>query len=265
VVVGVLHPGEMGSALASLLRELGATVLWASEGRSAATAERAAQAGLVDAGSAVALARQSDLILSVCPPHAAVALAESVRGFDGVYLDANAVSPATARSLGAVLGRLVDGGIVGPAPRGPGTTRLYLSGPEAPLVADLFAGTVLETPVVSDRVGDASAVKMAYAAWTKGTTALLLSIRALARAEGIEKPLLAEWAVSQPALEERSTRSARVAGAKGWRWVGEMEEIASTFAAAGLPLGFHEAAAEIFRRAPRLDGATLDDVLARLE
>jgi 3-hydroxyisobutyrate dehydrogenase-like beta-hydroxyacid dehydrogenase len=241
--VGVLHPGEMGSALASLLRERGMTVLWASEGRSAATAERAA--ALEDAGTAVELAAHSDVIVSVCPPHAALEVAATVPGFGGLYVDANAISPATVRS---VPGRVVDGGIVGPPPRMPGTTRLYLSGPDAAGVAELFAGTALETPIVSDRVGDASAVKMAYAAWTKGTAALVLAIRELARAEGVEETLLVEWGRSQPQLEGISARAARSAGAKGWRWVGEMEEIASTFAAAGLPAGFHEAAAEIFRR-----------------
>jgi 3-hydroxyisobutyrate dehydrogenase-like beta-hydroxyacid dehydrogenase len=241
--VGVLHPGEMGSALASLLSVRGAAVLWASEGRSAATAERAR--ALDDAETVEELARRSDVILSVCPPHAAREVAESVRGFDGLYVDANAVSPATARSLP---GRVVDGGIVGPPPHSAGTTRLFLSGPDAGAVAELFAGTALETPVVSDRVGDASAVKIAYAAWTKGTSALLLAIRELARAEEVEPTLLAEWARSQPQLEAASARAARSAAAKGWRWVGEMEEIAATFAAAGLPSGFHEAAAEIFRR-----------------
>jgi 3-hydroxyisobutyrate dehydrogenase-like beta-hydroxyacid dehydrogenase len=243
VVVGVLHPGEMGSAIAALLRRRGLDVLWASAGRSSATAERARD--LDDAGTVRELARRADVILSVIPPHAALEVAQSVGDFEGLYVDANAVSPATARTLP---GRVVDGGIVGPPPREPGTTRLYLSGPDAGTVSELFAGTALETPVVSDRVGDASAVKMAYAAWTKGTAALLLAIRELARVEGIESTLLAEWARSQPHLEAASARGARSAQAKGWRWVGEMEEIAATFAAAGLPSGFHEAAAEIFAR-----------------
>ena len=88
---------------------------------------------------------------------------------------------------------------------------------------------------------------MAYAAWTKGSAALLLAIRALARAEDVEPALLDEWRLSQPELEDQSQRAARAAAAKGWRWVGEMEEIAATFAAAGLPDGFHLAAAEVFR------------------
>src|ERR1035441_6817952 len=97
------------------------------------------------------------------------------------------------------------------------------------------------------RGGAASAVKMAYASWTKGSAALLLAARALARAEGVEDVLLAEWGLSQHGLEARSDGAARSAAAKGWRWVAEMEEIAATMAAAGLPAGFHQAAAEIYR------------------
>jgi hypothetical protein len=98
-----------------------------------------------------------------------------------------------------------------------------------------------------DEVGAASAVKMAYASWTKGSAALLLAARALARAQGVEDVLLAEWGISQPGLEERSDRAARSAAAKGWRWTAEMEEIAASMTAAGLPAGFHLAAAEIYR------------------
>jgi hypothetical protein len=98
-----------------------------------------------------------------------------------------------------------------------------------------------------DGAGAASAVKMAYASWTKGSAALLLAARALARAEGVEDALLAEWAISQPGLEKRSAGAAGSAAAKGWRWVAEMEEIAASMAADGLPAGFHQAAAEVYR------------------
>jgi 3-hydroxyisobutyrate dehydrogenase-like beta-hydroxyacid dehydrogenase len=243
MVVGVLHPGEMGSALGACLRH---EVLWASEGRSAETARRAL--GFEDVGSAAELARRADVLLSVCPPHAAREVAASLTGFVGLYVDANAIAPATAREIATGFEHFVDGGLVGPAPRTEGTTRLYLSGPEAPLVAELFAGTIVDARVVSDRIGDASAVKMVYAAWTKGSAALLLAVREAARATGVEDTLLEEWRISVPQLEERWERARRAAEAKGWRWVGEMEEIAATFAAAGLPSGFHEAAAEIFRR-----------------
>src|SRR3954452_24873810 len=238
----------MGAAIGAALRRQGRRVLWASEGRSAATVERAGAAGLEDAGSVSELMGASDVVFSVCPPHAALDVARSAGDFRGIYLDANAISPATAKEIdGAVGGELVDGGIIGPPPRHAGTTRLYLSGPAAAAIAELFRGSAVDARALSDEIGTASALKMAYAAWSKGTAALLLAIRDLARADGIEAALLAEWELSQPELLERSRRAARSAEAKAWRWVAEMEEIAATFHAAGLPGGFHEAAAEVYR------------------
>jgi 3-hydroxyisobutyrate dehydrogenase-like beta-hydroxyacid dehydrogenase len=250
MTIGLVHPGEMGAAVGATLRAGGQTVLWASTGRSAMTAVRAEEAGLEDVATSEELGRRSDIILSLCPPYAAVDIARSFAGFAGVYVDANAVSPATARRIAGLVGRYVDGGIVGPPPRKPETTRLYLSGAEAPLVAGMFTGTTVDARVVSEDPGAASAVKMAFAAWTKGTSALLLAIRAVARAEGVEETLLEEWRMSLPHLPEQSIAAARSALGKGWRWVGEMNEIAETFLAAGLPDGFHRAAAEIYRRSP---------------
>ena len=248
--IGLLHPGEMGAALGHALRRRGHVVLWTSAGRSGATARRADDAGLIDAGTLEQLAERSDVILSVCPPHAAVEVAASVASASALYVDANAIAPATARAIAAERdsSRFVDAGIIGPPPRDRGTTRLYLSGREAAAVAGLFEGTPVDARVVSDEVGHASAVKMTYAAWTKGTAALLLAIRAVAEAEGVGDPLMAEWQLSLPQLPEAVDRAARSAAAKGWRWVGEMEEIAATFATAGQPDGFHRAAAEIYRR-----------------
>ena len=252
--VGLLHPGQMGAAVGAVLRSRGDRVVWASEGRSAETRQRAEEAGLEDAGSVEELVRRSDVILSVCPPQAALEVAGAVAGFRGVFVDANAIAPGTAREVEAVIaaggGDCVDGGIVGAPPRAAGTTRLYLSGPEAESVARLFTGSVVDARVLPGEVGTASALKMTYAAWTKGTAALLLAIGELARAEGVEPALHEEWRISLPDLPERSQRAARSAHAKGWRWVGEMEEIATTFAAAGLPDGFHRAAAEVFRTLP---------------
>src|SRR4051812_21098374 len=147
-VIGLVHPGEMGAAIGATLRARGHDVLWASEGRSAATAQRAA--GFEDAGTLARLAARAEVILSVCPPHAARDVARSVPGFDGVYVDANAVSPETARELAGDVPRFVDGGIVGPPPHSAGDTRLYLSGAEAPPVAELFDGTTLAARVLSD-------------------------------------------------------------------------------------------------------------------
>jgi len=263
VTVGLLHPGEMGAALGAVLRADGTEVLWAAAGRGPLTAGRARRAGLRDIGSVEELARLSDVILSVCPPHAARDVARAVAGFEGLFVDANAVSPGTSRQIGEVIeatgADYVDGGIVGPPPSGGRTARLYLAGRSAATVARLFAGTPVQAHVISERIGAASALKMTYAAWTKGTAALLLAIRALARAEDVEAVLLDEWRDSLPELSAASLRAARSAAAKGWRWVGEMEEIAATFAADDLPGGFHLAAAEVFRRSPRLEAADPDE------
>lgn len=247
-VVGILHPGEMGAAVAAALRGRHETVLWASAGRSEATAARAREAELEDAGDVGELCRRCDVLLSICPPHAAPEVAREAGGFSGVYVDANAVAPETARTIAGLHGRFVDGGIVGPPPLGPGSTRLYLSGAEAREVAELFAGTAVDARVISAEPGAASALKAAYAGWTKGSAALLLTQRSLARAEGVEDVLLEEWRLSQPELEEESVSAERSARRKGWRWVGEMHEIARSLGAQELPTGFHEAAAEVFRR-----------------
>jgi 3-hydroxyisobutyrate dehydrogenase-like beta-hydroxyacid dehydrogenase len=254
-VIGVLHPGEMGAAVGACLSQRGLTVLWASDGRSGATAARAAADGMRDAGTVGEMSGRADVILSVCPPGAAIDVARSVVGFGGIYVDANAVSPGTAREIARMVeaggASYVDGGIIGAPPRSEGDSRLYLSGQRAAEVGELFAGTALEARVMGDEPGAASAVKMAYAAWTKGTAALILAIRALAHAEAVEDTLLAEWEQSQPTLAARSHSAARSAAGKGWRWVAEMEEIAATMAAAGLPPGFHQAAAAIYTRIPR--------------
>jgi 3-hydroxyisobutyrate dehydrogenase-like beta-hydroxyacid dehydrogenase len=241
VIVGLVHPGEMGAALGDALCAGGHEVVWASEGRSSETRARAG--AFRDVGTIGALAGESEVLVSVCPPHAALDVAAAVDGFAGLYVDANAISPASSREVAALHPRYVDGGIVGQPPREPGTTRLYLSGEESPLVAGLFAGTVVGTRLVAD----ASALKMAYAAWSKGTAALLLAIRDVARANGVWDDLQAEWRESAPELPGRLAAAERSAAAKGWRWVGEMEEIADTFAAAGAPDGFHRAAAEVYR------------------
>lgn len=264
--VGLLHPGEMGSAVGRALREVGHTVLWASAGRTAATAERARSAGFEDCGESRELAGRSEVILSICPPGAAVGVARRVPAFDGIYVDANAISPATSCSIEELFKRYVDGAIIGPPPTNRGTTRFYVSGVEADAIAELFAATIIEPVAVSKSPGSASAVKVTYSAWTKGTAALALAIRALARAEGVEQPLLDEWERSLPELRERSESAARSAQRYGWRWSAEMKEIADTFAAAGLPDGFHRAAAEVYQRSPREPTAfdALEGVLSSL-
>jgi uncharacterized protein DUF1932 len=227
VKVALLHPGEMGAAVGA---RIDAEVICALDGRSDETRARAT--AFRDVGSLDALLAEADVVLSICPPHAALEVARACEGFAGTYVDANAISPMHAREIAALHPRFVDGSIIGNPPE----PTLYLSGDEAGHVARLFT---LPTRVVSD----ASAVKMVYAAWTKGTAAMLLAIRDTARHFGVED----EWKLAAPELLERLDRAESSAAKKGWRWVGEMEEIADTFAAAGEPDGFHRAAAEVYR------------------
>src|SRR4029077_9906611 len=141
ITIGLLHPGEMGAAVGKCLAGAGHRVLWVPEGRGAATKERAEAAGLTGVALAEIVTR-SDVIVSVCPPHVARDVARQVAGFRGLYLDANAISPANAGEVAAIVAAggagYVDGGIIGPPPVAPGLTRLYLSGPRAPEVQALF-------------------------------------------------------------------------------------------------------------------------------
>ena len=270
MTVGLLHPGAMGVTVGAECR---ADVVWCSDGRSTATAARAAAAGLVDVGTLADLVEQSDVIVSVCPPGEALAVADSVAalGFDGVYVDANAIAPATARAVGERFERFVDGGIIGPPAVRAGITRLYLSGDETTEVeeiAGLWDGSLLDARPIDGGPGAASALKIAYATWTKVSSAMLLAVRALARAEGVEEALLDEWAISQPGTTERSEATAQMTAFKAWRFDGEMAEIAATFAANDLPPGFGEAARDIFGRMARfkdVDDATLDHVLDAID
>ena len=252
--IALFNPGNMGATIGAAAATSGARVVWASHERSKATQERAKQAGLVDVVSLADAIRASDVVLSVCPPHAALEVARSVaeHNFSGIYVDANAVSRATAERIGEIVTKagasFVDGGIIGSPVKRAGTTRLYLSGPRAPEVAGLFSASMLAARAIGEKPGAASALKMAYAAWSKCTDALVLAVRALAATEGVDKALLEEWAISQPDLERRCIQAAAVAAPKAWRYAGEMREIAATFEAAGLPTGFHNAAAEICGR-----------------
>lgn len=275
--VALLHPGKMGVTIGAAAATSGARVVWASHRRSDATRERAKKAGLVDVETLSNAVRESDIILSVCPPHAALELARAVaeRHFTGVYVDANAVNRATAEEIGDTLvtagASFVDGGIIGSPVERSGTTRLYLAGSRAAEVARLFAASMLEARVIGEIPGAASALKLAYAAWTKCTDALLLAIRAYATIEEVDQALLDEWRGSQPQLERRCLQAAEVATPKAWRYVGEMEQIAATFETAGLPAGFHAAAADIFARLasfkdvtnPPLTVATVVDALRK--
>jgi 3-hydroxyisobutyrate dehydrogenase-like beta-hydroxyacid dehydrogenase len=246
--IGILHPGEMGTAVGRSLVDTGHEVVWTGEGRSEQTRRRAGEAGFRLASGLSDLTARCQFIFSICPPHAAVEVASVLHDFSGIFIDANAIAPETSLRISDAVGdHYVDGSIIGPPPREFGTTRLYLSGPHADEVAALFAGARTEARVLDQASRTAaSALKMTFAAWTKGSAALLIATSEVAHALGVAEALEAEWVLSQPGLTDRLRSALRSASTKGWRWEGEMYEIAKTFQAVGLPNGFHEASAAVF-------------------
>ena len=272
--LGVLHPGNMGISVAASAQNSGCEVHWASEGRSAQTHERAEKFGLHDATTLGSLCQICSVLVSVCPPHAAEDVSDQVlsHGFTGLYLDANAISPRRAERIGermmAAGVTFVDGGIVGGPAWEPGETWLYLSGAGAETVADCFSAGPLETAVIGEAIGKASALKMCYAAWTKGSTALLCAVLATADAFGVWEELEQQWERDWDGFAAQAVSRARRVTAKAWRFAGEMDEISSTFDQAGLPGEFHAAAAMLYRRLAHFKDApaqpSLEEVLAAL-
>lgn len=272
--IGILHPGEMGVSIAAAAQNSGHTVYWASEGRSPQTQARAGKVGLRDAGSLAALCAACSVIVSVCPPDAAEALAESVlaQGFKGLYVDANAIAPQRAQRIGQAMSTagalFVDGGIIGGPAWKAGTTWLHLSGEDAPRAAACFSAGPLEIRIVGEEIGKASALKMCYAAYTKGTTALLSAILAASEALSVREALEQQWSHDGADFAGQTRQRVRRVTAKAWRFAGEMDEIAATFREAGLPGAFHEAAAEVYRRMAGFKDApetpSLEEVLAAL-
>src|SRR5574337_1062591 len=205
-IVTLLHPGEMGAAVGRQAVSGGATVRWAGAGRSAATRKRAADAGLEEHAELAAALDGTDVVLSICPPAHAEEVAGAVAGYTGIYVEGNAIAPARTRRIAALLpgAQVVDGGIIGAPPYHRGTTRLYLSG-NADRIPDLFDGTALEVVTLPGGIGQASALKMAYASYQKASRVLA--------------------ALDQ--FPEVAT--------KAWRWAPEMREVADTLRAAALP------------------------------
>ena len=194
--IGLLHPGAMGASVGAAATGNGHTVLWASRGRSGATGERAHKGGLQELATVPQVLETSAILLSVCPPHAAEAVATEVAecGFAGLYVDCNAISPERTRGIQRIVEKggaaYIDGGIIGgPAWSCEAGTSLYLSGARAKEVAACFADSPLSAPVISERIGAASAIKMGYAAFTKGSTALLTAILGMVEREGVRADL----------------------------------------------------------------------------
>jgi 3-hydroxyisobutyrate dehydrogenase-like beta-hydroxyacid dehydrogenase len=265
----------MGAEVGRQIVASGTPVLWLPQGRGEATRRRAESAGLRAAEGLGELAESCWLIVSVCPPAAAPDVAERVAasGFTGVYAEANAISPRHARRIadlvGAAGGTVVDGGIVGPPPRSSGTTRLYLSGPDAAVerVRAVFDGTFLEPVVMSGGVGRASALKLAFASYNKLTYALAAQACALADGHGVLDELLALAHEKLPHTPLGQTGQLLSAGPRAWRWVPEMGEIAEACAAADVSDELVGAASALFARWESYkdaEGLTLDQLIAAL-
>ncbi|HEY2383789.1 MAG TPA: DUF1932 domain-containing protein [Terriglobia bacterium] len=273
-LVGILHPGEMGISIAASAKNSGCDVYWASQGRSASTRERVAKVGLHEAATVAELCGKCGIVISVCPPHAAEDVANEVirSGFRGLFVDANAIAPQRTEKIAEAMTKadvaFVDGGIIGFPAWKPHTTCLYLSGPRSDEAALCFSAGPLDTKVLGDQIGKASALKMCYAANTKGTVALLAAIVATAENLGVREALFEQWKHDDPALPGQVEKRIQANAPKAWRFVGEMEEISRTFHAAGTPGEFHAGAADIYARLARFKDAktppALEDILAAL-
>lgn len=254
--IAILMPGDMGHAVGRALREHGHDVITCLAGRGEHSRALAAQAGLRDVPGLKEIVEQAKLILSILPPAAAPGLAQSVAdqmaatGKTPIYADCNAISPETAIGIGKVItgagAAFIDAGIIGAPPgRGAGP-RFYVSGPDHTLMQPLD-GKGFQVIGMGPDVGQASAIKMTYAGLTKGTWTLHTAVLLAAERLGVTDALLKEFEHSQaPALAAMRARVPFLP-ADSARWVGEMEEIAKTFADAGVTPGFHKGAAEIFR------------------
>jgi len=254
--VGIISPGDMGSAIGETLAKNGARVVVALDDRSERTKTLAAEAGLENVGSVERLVAEASHVLSVMVPSEAVSAAELVAqalqstGASPIYADLNAISPGTTRWVGEIVeeagARFVDGGILGPPPRGSRYPRIYLSGAHAQDVAVLEEhGLVM--PVIGDQIGQASGLKMCYASMTKGIQALGTEFLVTARLLGLDEHLRKEMEDGHSALRQWLARSLLIMPPKAFRWVGEMEEIAATYEEVGLTPRMLLGAADMYR------------------
>lgn len=256
-VIAVLMPGDMGYAMGRVLAAHGYDAITCLDGRSERTKALALSIGLKDAGSLDAVVEAASLVLSILPPAAALGQAENVAqamnrtGAKPVYVDCNAISPATVLDIAAVMeaagAPFIDAGIIGLKPDGVGPgPRFYVSGADTgPMQA--LDGKGFQVKAIGTEAGRASALKMCYAGLTKGTWTLHTAVLMVAEGHGLTAELLNEFEYSQaPALAAMEARTPRLPADSG-RWIGEMEEIAKTFAEVGVSPGFHEGAAAIFR------------------
>ena len=254
--IGILSPGDMGQALAAVLNQHGLKTIAALNERSERTRQLAAQVNIQDVGSLKQLVIESDVVLSILVPAAAIEAAKQVAeaisnvGKNTLYVDCNAISPQKARNIAQLIesagGQFIDASIIGPPPRVPNRTRIYASGTQAVELKQL-RDYGLDIRVIGDEIGHASGLKISYAALTKGLTAIGTQLLIAAHRLGLDEQLWDELSSSQPELVNILTRSIPSMTPKAHRWVGEMEEIAETFDALGLSDRTFQGAADVYR------------------
>ncbi len=253
--IAILMPGDMGHGVGLALREHGHEVITSLTGRSERSRKLAEAGKLRDAGDLDATVGEADMILSILPPTSAVKLAEDVAaamkrtGKTPVFVDCNAISPGTTLEAGAHVtaagANFIDAGIIGLAPNKSKNTRFYVSGPDtAPMMA--LNGKGFEVISLGETIGQASAMKMVYAALTKGSWTLWTSLLLTAERNNLLAPLIAEFEHSQPANLKAMQGKVPFLPADSARWVGEMEEIAKTFREADVTGSFMDGAAWVF-------------------
>jgi 3-hydroxyisobutyrate dehydrogenase-like beta-hydroxyacid dehydrogenase len=245
----------MGQAVAMRIKDKGFTVCTALDKRSERSRTLAREAGLTDVGTIARLVAECDIVLSIMNPGAALDFAREAAaglracGRKTLIVDCNAIAPPTVREIAGMIegvgGRFLDAGIIGAPPRGTGKTNLYVSGPGA---ADLgqIGGPQLNVFVVSERIGDASALKMCSGALTKGTQVLWLEVLVAAQRLGIHGLLEQEVREgSRSAIHDWVLNQFRILAPKAYRWVPEMQEVSKTFGAAGFTPKVFEGVADI--------------------
>ncbi|MCY4417396.1 MAG: DUF1932 domain-containing protein [Chloroflexi bacterium] len=253
--VAILSPGDMGHAVGQRLREHELDVVTCLDGRSDRTRELASKAGIRDVPTMRELVEQSDLIMSMTVSAAVpglcrqVADAISVTGADVLFAECNAIAPQLAEELEPVItgagGRFVDVSIIGGPPRPGYSPHFYASGGNAAEFDRLndYGLTVLK---LDGPVGQASGIKMCYAAMTKGSWALYTELLMAAELMGLTEPLLAEFQSGQQAVLQRMERTIPTVPPRSRRWVSEMEEIRDTFAHLGMTPKLFEGVAEMY-------------------
>jgi 3-hydroxyisobutyrate dehydrogenase-like beta-hydroxyacid dehydrogenase len=233
--VAIIAPGNMGAGIGRRLTENKVTVLTSLAGRSEGSAKRAREAAMQPVEER-ALA-EADFLFSIVPPGDALGLASrlapvlTAANRKPVYVECNAVSPPTMQKIADVIAEtacpFVGAGIIGPPPKpGSTNTKIYASGPAAKEVARLNDHGLI-VRVLGGPLTAASALKMSYAGITKGFTALGTAMMLAASRGGSAEALKAELAESRPDLLRYLSNQVPSMYSKAYRWVAELDEIAT--------------------------------------